>query len=232
MAPAVTQQPPVTNSTGYFRCRHDKNTSCETKTMTTYFLTTPTGFPYLWWRFLLNLLVALLLTTAPAFAAPTVAAPGLDVSAPAASTPLEPTTLVPPSGFVGPVTKTTSPGQVLKGFAKPAKNWLPGHRGVDLKATLGDPIFAAGSGTVLYVGTIAGTPVVSIEHDAGLRTTYQPVFATVTQGDAVAAGDLIGTLAPTKPSEPGLHWGAKYGADDYINPLSLLPKPVIRLKPL
>ena len=132
--------------------------------------------------------------------------------------------------FLGPVTRTTSPGQVLKGFVKPEKNWLPGHRGVDLAARLGDPIFAAGSGTVLYVGTIAGTPVISIEHATGLRTTYQPVMANVAIGDLVVAGDLIGTLAPNKSGEAGLHWGAKYGAEDYINPLSLLPKPVIRLK--
>lgn len=199
--------------------------------MTTYFITVLTGFTYLWsWRFLLNLLVSLLLTATPAFATPAL---GTSVTVDTARpVPLEPITSIPPSGFVGPVTKTASPGQVLKGFAKPEKNWLPGHRGVDLKATVGDPIFAAGSGTVLYVGTIAGMPVVSIEHEAGLRTTYQPVFATVNQSDMVAAGDLIGTLAPTKPSEPGLHWGAKYGADNYINPLSLLPKPVIRLKPL
>ncbi len=214
--------------------------------MTTYLITTATGVPHRRsWRLLLNLLVALLLTATPAVAAPAVDAPALDAAvldalAPetptptesADPTPPEPTAPAPPSGFVGPVTKTASPGQVLKGFAKPEKNWLPGHRGVDLNATMGDPIFAAGPGTVLYVGTIAGVPVVSIEHEAGLRTTYQPVFATVNQGDAVAAGDKIGTLAPTKPHEPGLHWGAKYGADDYINPLSLLPKPVIRLKPL
>ncbi len=134
------------------------------------------------------------------------------------------------SAFVGPVTNTPSPGRVLRGFEKPDKNWLPGHRGVDLAATLGDPIFAASTGTVLFVGTIAGTPVVSIEHPGGLRTTYQPVFATVHTGDQVAIGDRIGTLAPNKTGEAGLHWGAKYGADDYINPLSLLPRPEIRLK--
>lgn len=214
--------------------------------MTTYLITTPTEFPCLRsHRLLLNLLLALVLTTTPALAAPAIDVPVpdaavLDALAPETPAPTEsanpippePTTPAPPSGFVGPVTKTASPGQVLKGFAKPEKNWLPGHRGVDLNATLGDPIFAAGPGTVLYVGTIAGVPVVSIEHEAGLRTTYQPVFATINQGDQVAAGDVIGTLAPTKPGEPGLHWGAKYGADDYINPLSLLPKPVIRIKPL
>ncbi|AKK06226.1 Peptidase family M23 [Corynebacterium mustelae] len=134
--------------------------------------------------------------------------------------------------FLNPVTGTDQSPRVLRGFDKPEHNWLPGHRGVDLEARVGQPIYAAGAGTVLYAGVIAGRPTVSIEHDGGLRTTYQPVFPLVAVGDKLQRGQHIGNLAPNTGSEPGLHWGAKYGQHDYINPLSLLSAPIIRLKPV
>ena len=51
------------------------------------------------------------------------------------------------------------------------------------------------------------------------------------QGERVHAGQEIGTLAPPTDGWPGLHWGAKRGKD-YLNPLSLLAEPHIRLKPV
>lgn len=82
-----------------------------------------------------------------------------------------------------------------------------------------------------YVGSVAGTRVVSIDHADGVRTTYQPVRASVRVGQPVAEGQRIGTLGPSRDGAPGLHWGAKTGPDDYLNPLSLLQMPTIRLKP-
>ncbi|OIR45447.1 hypothetical protein BJP07_03505 [Corynebacterium sp. NML130628] len=112
---------------------------------------------------------------------------------------------------------------------------MPGHRGVDLALRIGSPVLAADAGTVAFVGNVAGTPVISIDHLDGIRTTYQPVHARVRQGDAVKTGEVIGTLArPTRPQahmQDGLHWGALVAKDTYINPLSLLSTPTIRLKP-
>ena len=49
-------------------------------------------------------------------------------------------------------------------------------------------------GVVVFAGPLAGRGVVSIEHAGGLRTTYEPVTASVTAGASVAAGQPIGTL--------------------------------------
>ena len=46
---------------------------------------------------------------------------------------------------------------------------------------------------------LAGRGVVSIEHEGGLRTTYEPVTATVRAGRDVTAGELIGVLQPGHP---------------------------------
>ena len=82
---------------------------------------------------------------------------------------------------------------VQRGFAPPALAWASGHRGVDLAAKPGEAVLAAGSGTVAFAGSIAGKPVVSIDHGS-VRTTYEPVISTVSVGERVALGQVIGVL--------------------------------------
>ncbi len=116
-----------------------------------------------------------------------------------------------------------APILVVRAFQPPKQRWLAGHRGVDLAADSGTGIVAAGPGVVSYSGVLAGRGVVTVTHGE-LRTTYEPVQATVSRGDRVQAGDQIGTLdaAPAHcPSRPCLHWGLLRG-DTYLNPLSLL----------
>lgn len=133
------------------------------------------------------------------------------------------------SGWVDPASGQRSPSRVTRGFEQPEKEWSPGHRGVDVPLEPGAPVLAAGAGRVAFVGVVAGTPVVSVDHPEGFRTTYQPVHAAVSRGDVVAEGEVIGRLGH---GHPGLHWGAKTGPDTYFDPLELLDAPVIRLKPL
>ncbi|MDU0477964.1 M23 family metallopeptidase [Staphylococcus chromogenes] len=141
--------------------------------------------------------------------------------------------LAPPSamGYVHPLTGRPFASGVSRTFDKPAKNWQPGHRGVDLRASPGDKVVSAGAGRVAFVGTIAGVPSISIDHPDGIRTTYQPVHAMVKENDDVRDGQPIGTVGQPTRYDEDLHWGALIGKDDYINPLSLLGSPAIRLKP-
>ena len=123
---------------------------------------------------------------------------------------------------------------VLEGFDPPAVVWGSGHRGVDLALAAGSPVLAAGDGTVVFAGMVAGRPVVSIDHAGGIRTTYEPVEAVVSAGEAVGRGQVIGTLVAGHRSDgvDALHWGARTGPKTYINPLRLLDPPIIRLKPV
>ena len=132
--------------------------------------------------------------------------------------------------YSDPVSTGATPHRVTRAFDIPQYRWQPGHRGVDLAAQPGAAIHAAGAGIVAWSGVIAGQPGISIDHSDGIRTTYQPVFASVRAGDVVARGQVIGTLAPSDGQHEGLHWGARTGPDTYINPLLLLAEPVIRLK--
>jgi len=132
--------------------------------------------------------------------------------------------------WVDPTTGASYASGVLRPYDPPAQNWLPGHRGVDLRLDIGEEVLAAGDGTVAFVGVVAGTPTVSIQHEE-IRTTYQPVHGWVSQGEVVREGDVIGKLGHPFDDAPGLHWGARTGKDQYMNPLSLLT-PTIRLKPV
>lgn len=129
---------------------------------------------------------------------------------------------------------------VIEAFNGPPSPWSPGHRGVDLAALAGDQITSVGPGTVAFVGQVAGIPVIAIDHPGtGLRSTYQPVWPSVSVGQRVAAGEVIGHLAAIAShcSGPCLHLGVKRpgagvgGKPIYVDPLRLLARPAV-LKPI
>ncbi|WP_155937631.1 MULTISPECIES: M23 family metallopeptidase [unclassified Mycobacteroides] len=127
---------------------------------------------------------------------------------------------------------------VTRNFDQPQERWNRGHRGVDLAGSADQRVFAAGPGVVVFAGSLAGRTLISIEHEGGLRTTYEPVTPLVRPGQRVEEGSAIGTLVPGHPGCPAsacLHWGALRGpasAADYLDPLGLLASTPIRLKPL
>lgn len=111
---------------------------------------------------------------------------------------------------------------VLKTFQPAATPYGPGHRGVDLAAPAGASVLAAAAGRVTFAGTVAGRGVVVVSHGA-LRTTYEPVSASVGVGTVVALGQQLGKLAGGSHcgSTPCLHWGLLRGST-YLDPLSLI----------
>lgn len=124
------------------------------------------------------------------------------------------------------------PPAVLRGFAPPEHPWEAGHRGVDLAARPGQPVYAAGPGRVTFAGDLAGRGVVTVDHGA-IRTTYLPVRPSVRPGRTVTAGTRIGVVG-VAPDHCGdvtcLHWGLLRGAG-YLDPLALLGLGPVRLLP-
>ncbi|MYS93953.1 MULTISPECIES: murein hydrolase activator EnvC family protein [Streptomyces] len=118
--------------------------------------------------------------------------------------------------------------RVVRGWEPPASVYGPGHRGVDLTAAPGTPVRAVAAGRVSFAGRVAGKGVVSVEltgtGDPPLRTTYEPVTATVEEGDEVGPGEVIGTVDATGShcTAACVHWGLRRG-ETYLNPLALLP---------
>lgn len=124
------------------------------------------------------------------------------------------------------------PATVTRPFDPPTSTWGAGHRGVDLAATTGTWVLAAGAGTVAFAGSIAGKPVVSVRHGA-LTTTYEPVRAVVSSGEKVRMGEVIGVVTVAGGHCGGyagcMHWGLRRG-EEYLNPLFLVQKAPIVLK--
>lgn len=105
---------------------------------------------------------------------------------------------------------------------------------MDLAGEPGMVVRAAGPGVVHFAGSLAGRGVVSIQHSAGLRTTYEPVQPVVAAGDRVRTGDVIGRLTAGHrecPVTACLHWGLRLGGA-YLDPLSLLGLGKVRLLPM
>ncbi|MFF8194602.1 murein hydrolase activator EnvC family protein [Streptomyces bobili] len=172
-------------------------------------------------RFLALPLGLLLTATASASGAP----PAPSASPPSATAPPPVPAPVPAIARSWPV--GTRPA-VLRGWEPPATPYARGHRGVDLAAPAGAPVRAVAAGRVLFAGRVAGRGVVSLELTGTgtppLRTTYEPVAPSVTEGDEITPAQPVGTLSPTASHCPTacLHWGLRRG-ETYLNPLSLLP---------
>ncbi|OMH24189.1 peptidase M23 [Tersicoccus phoenicis] len=113
---------------------------------------------------------------------------------------------------------------VVRPFDAPEQRWSAGHRGVDLAGAPGTAVRAPAAGTVVFVGVVVDRPVLTIAHGDGLRTSVEPVTATVRRGDRVSAGQVVGRLTGGRwHCAPGscLHWGVRLG-QDYVDPLGLI----------
>ncbi|GAA1890253.1 peptidoglycan DD-metalloendopeptidase family protein [Lapillicoccus jejuensis] len=122
---------------------------------------------------------------------------------------------------------------VVHAFVPPPGPYAPGHRGVDLGAAVGAVVLAPAAGTVTVAGRVAGVPVVVVAHAGGLRSTLQPVAATVPVGATVRAGDPVAVLSgDAGHCAPAgcLHWGVLRGTT-YLDPSALLRPPRVVLLP-
>ncbi|MEV6826606.1 M23 family metallopeptidase [Amycolatopsis sp. NPDC051102] len=123
---------------------------------------------------------------------------------------------------------------VTKYFDAPETPFGTGHRGVDLAAVPDQDVLAADAGVVVFAGMVGGRPVLSVDHDGGLRTTYEPVAPKVAVGEQVYRGQVLGTVVAGHPGCPVaacLHWGVRRG-EEYVDPLALTGEAgEYRLKP-
>lgn len=114
-------------------------------------------------------------------------------------------------------------GRVISEFGSK----LSGERndGINIAATLGEPIHAAANGTVTYAGDgLKGYGnLVLIRHAEGYVTAYAHADTlTVAKGDIVSQGQVIGYAGQTGgATEPQLHFEIRHGATP-VNPRSLL----------
>lgn len=101
-----------------------------------------------------------------------------------------------------------------------------GHKGVDITAAIGTPIYAAANGVVIestWNDWSRGNFII-IQNDDGFRTYYYHANELFTYvGQRVTAGDLIARVGTTGDSTgPHLHFEVRLG-DSVMDPLTYLP---------
>ncbi|MDC5697924.1 M23 family metallopeptidase [Intrasporangium calvum] len=124
--------------------------------------------------------------------------------------------------------------EVVHPFDPPKHRWEPGHRGVDLRASVGQEVHSPEAGEVAFASRLAGRSVLVVRHTSGLRSTFEPVESLLRVGAQVAKGEIVGRVSgePTH-CDPAtcLHWGVLRGRE-YLDPLALLGRPPVVLLPL
>lgn len=113
-------------------------------------------------------------------------------------------------------------------YDKTMSDWRT-HTGLDIAAELGTKVAAISSGTVESIvnDDLYGTTI-TIDHGNDLKSVYSNLAATptVSEGQAVAAGDTIGAVGNTAIVESGivthLHL-AVISSDVAVDPLDYLP---------
>ncbi len=101
------------------------------------------------------------------------------------------------------------------------------HKGIDLAAPEGTPIYASRTGVVYYAGwdTTGGGNIVTIDHQDGYRTQYMHMKEFVVEkGQEVEMGQLIGYVGKTGTAT-GFHlhftirkWNEETESWDWVNP--------------
>lgn len=129
---------------------------------------------------------------------------------------------VSPAGTVRWAWPTPPPHAVSRPFEAPADRWSAGHRGIDITAASGSEVRSPTAGVVHFAGVVVDRPVLSIRHGDGVLSSFEPVDATVSRGDAVAAGQVVGVVRDGHCGAAAcLHLGARRDGE-YVSPLLFL----------
>ncbi len=129
-------------------------------------------------------------------------------------------------------------GPVVEAFDPPAVRWGAGHLGVDYRVSPGSEVAAAGGGTVVFAGRVAGSLHVAVLHPGGLRTSYSFLSEVhARRGQVVVRGEVVGRSggSGSNHGEGVVHFGLRVG-ESYVDPLVLF-RPVdlvaaVRLAPV
>jgi murein DD-endopeptidase MepM/ murein hydrolase activator NlpD len=113
-------------------------------------------------------------------------------------------------------------------------HWVSGnpyawwHRGIDLAGHVGDPVYAADTGTILWAGPNSWGygNMILIDHGNGWQTLYAHLSQIYVRcGQQLVKGATIGAIGSTgRSTGPHLHFETRFNGD-LPNPLNSLPNP-------
>jgi murein DD-endopeptidase MepM/ murein hydrolase activator NlpD len=111
------------------------------------------------------------------------------------------------------------------GFGESSGLWASTHTGLDFAAPSGTPVSSVANGTVTsagYDGSYGNKLVVTLEDGTEIWYCHLTAFS-VSTGESVNSGDLVGTVGSTGNSTgPHLHLEVRPGAGDPVDPYAAL----------
>ena len=87
-------------------------------------------------------------------------------------------------------------GSVVRGFDTRAGPYGPGHRGIDIAASVGEMVRAPAAGRVMFAGPVAGTTWVSLLVAPGVLVTLGPMLDPPITAERVGRRAPVGRLGP------------------------------------
>ena len=114
-----------------------------------------------------------------------------------------------------------APHPIVRPYLAPETPYSSGHRGIDIDAGSLADVLAPVDGVVHFSGVVVDRPVLSILHDGGLISSYEPVSSSLSRGDAVVRGQVVGEVQAGHCSERCLHFGVRLHGE-YVSPLNYL----------
>ena len=115
-------------------------------------------------------------------------------------------------------------GALVKTYDAPLDNpYAPGHRADNIAAPIGTPVLASSDGVVSFAGNVAGNLSVTVDHAAGIKTTYSYLGTIVAKKNQhVARGDVVGTVGTGHDASlpPNVQLSARRNGV-YFDPLEL-----------
>lgn len=114
---------------------------------------------------------------------------------------------------------------VIQHYRQSETPYSSGHRGVDYEVVLAQGVFAPADATVHFVGQVVNRQLISLSHDEQILSSFEPVCSTLTEGESVQKGQLIGevcegdeTYQPHCQSQSCLHFSIRKNGE-YLSPL-------------
>jgi lipoprotein NlpD len=142
---------------------------------------------------------------------------------PPAEKPVAPVVVPPLAGNIEWAWPAT--GKLLAGFSEGADNNQELSKGIDIAGKIGDPVLAAATGKVIYVGVFPkhGNLVVLL-HSGGYSSVYaHNSRLLVKDGQQVTRGQKIAELGNSDADQPKLHFEVRQQGKP-TDPLKFLPK--------
>lgn len=114
------------------------------------------------------------------------------------------------------------PQTILRPFEAPATPYSSGHRGIDIAASPGTAVLAPAADTVYFSRQVVDRGVVTIEHEGGYLSSFEPVVSDLAEGQRVTAGEEIAAVGTGGHcADACLHFGVRL-AGEHLSPLMMI----------